>query len=247
MADAPKFTEEQLAEMRERALEEINVMEHEELTLTRNLCVQGTISNVRSEMEERFGEGSFPPIDQYCSLATKNAVEKGYTPDLYIDLAIQQLGLGTGLAFKEQGEAVQGKPAELVRNIRAAADGGYTSYVDAADKERPLTCPLAFDAGATWAAANLDHVNRPDLSVVQAEKIASICYAPGITHIQLGNTGESLTIQQAGLAAGEILGREWKRLITASTSLGPNEATGAIPIPQAAPDRPAKAAKAIGG
>lgn len=246
MADAPKFTEEQLAEMRARALEEITVMDREALTGARDVCVSGAVRKMKTQVEDQFGPGSFPLIDQYCTLATKTAVEKNFEAGLYIDLAIQQLGLGTGLDFKEQGELVGDKPVALLRNIRAAADGGYTSYVDAADKERPLSCALAFDAGATWASANIDKVNRPDLTVAQAEKIASICHTPEIDDVKISNTGKTLTIQQAGLAAGEILGQKWKLELDSASASGVLETTGAIPIPQPAPDRATKAARAVG-
>lgn len=246
MADAPKFTEEQLAELRADTLVGVTLMEREELTHSRDHCVTGAMQRVKADIEGRFGKGSFPPVEDYCRLAVKTAVEKNLEPALYIDLAIQQMGLGTGLNFKEQDELVGDKPEQLLRNIRGAADGGYVSYVDAADKERPLSCPLAFDAGATWASANANLVNRPNLTEAQAEKIARICHIPDITDVEIGETGQTLTIQQAGLAAGEILGQKWKREIDvgSATTVAP-DATGAIPTPEPAPR--GKQARAIGG
>lgn len=196
------------AESRQLALDELTVMDDRELALTREICANGNASPMLGKLAAKWGSPeAVPTPGEYCGAALRAAVRQGSTLRLFQNLALQQLGLGNELAFADQKEKLGQKPAELIANIRAAADGGYLNFIDAAGKERPLACPLALEAGAAWAGIHGDQVDRPGITEELAGKIVGVCFNPAITEVNISATGQKLTVQQAGVAAGEVLAR----------------------------------------
>ena len=195
------------AESRQLMLDELNVMDNRTLALTREVCVNGNIDRTMGRIAAEWGsKEAVPTSADYCGAALRVAVRQGSTLRLFQNLALQQLGLGNELAFPDQKEKLGNKPLELIDNLRAAATGGYSTFVDAAGKERPLSCPLALEAGAAWAAVHAGQVDRPDITEDLAGKIVGACFNPAITEVNIAATGRKLTVQQAGVAAGELLG-----------------------------------------
>lgn len=243
MADAPPLDAAKAAELKANSLREIELMDVEELSIRREVCVNGSVNAVLAKSAAEWGAAAVASPAEYCGKTIEQAVKKDWTLGVFYNQAMKQLGLGAGLFWQSDADALGTKPVELVRNIRAAADGGYTSYIDAAGKERPLACPLALEAGAAWGAANPDKVNRPGITEELAGKIVGVCYNPDITEVTLKATGQKLTVQQAGLAAGEVLARMVKqdRQTTGSTGT-----PSTVPVPTQRPVS-GKQASAVGG
>lgn len=196
------------AESRQLMLDELTVMDNRTLALTREVCVNGNIDRTMGRIADEWGsKEAVPTPAEYCGAALRAAMRQGSSLRLFENLALQQLGLGNELAFPDQEEKLGNKPAELIANIRAAADGGFTTFIDAAGKERPLSCPLALEAGAAWAADHSDKVDRPGVTDELAGKIVGVCFNPAVTEVNISATGQKLTVQQAGVAAGEVLAR----------------------------------------
>ena len=239
-----------LDDVKKLVLDEVRVMERDELTGTREVCASGLAGKAKARFEKKHGKGSFPPVDEYCTAVLERTVEKKVTPGLYINLAVQQMGIGREFDFGEMGPIIGDKPLQIHRNVRAAAEAGATTYMDAAGKERPLLCPLALDAGVTWGSANPDKVDRPALTDAQLTKIAQACFDPNITEVTIGATNQTMPIQKIGLIVGELLGKKYKiTLDTATTgAISPQEA---VPQPAARPaiakDKQPKATLGIGG
>ena len=195
------------AETRQLLLNELAVMDHQELALTREICTKGRADHMLKKLSDKWkSEEAVPSPAEYCGAALRAAVHQGSTVRLFQNLALQQLGLGNELVFADQEERLGTKPAELIANIRAAADGGFTTFIDVAGKERPLSCPLALEAGAAWAVDHGEQVDRPGVDDELAGKIVGVCFNPAVTEVNIAATGQKLTVQQAGVAAGEVLG-----------------------------------------
>lgn len=177
------------------------------LNRTRQQCAgQGeALAGMRKYFEDKYGQGSFPANEDYCRAAVARAVEIDDTPGLYLNLTVQQMGRDTEFDEKMDGAVVGTKPVELLRSIRKAAQAGERAYTGIHGQSVPLSCGLAVDAGATWAAANTQLVNRPALSPREIKDVARACYTPGTENITL--RGESMLAPKAGLIIGEIIGR----------------------------------------
>lgn len=166
------------------------------------------LTGMRKSFEGQYGRGSFPANEDYCRAGVERAVQIDDPLGLYRNLTIQQMGRA-GEYEEGLDKAVVGtKPVELVRNIRKAAEAGERSYSGVGDKSYLLSCGLALDAGAQWAAANIKRVNRPALSPKEVKEATRACYTPGTEIITI--RGESMPAAKAGLILGEIIGRDEK-------------------------------------
>lgn len=160
-------------------------------------------------MEQRYGPGTFPEVSDYCLTVLKESVKDDQIGGLYLNLAIQQLGIGREFTLTGDAGKVGDKDVQIMRNARAAAEAGYTAYVGADGKAHELTCPMALDAGLTWASAKAERVSHNAFSDEQIDRMAVACYDPSISEVNLRATGEKLTIQQAGVRVGEMLGHKY--------------------------------------
>jgi len=192
-----------------------------ELAVNRGICAQDDTGRLfanfhRGDQEDAARAGwrtvDIPPVTDYCLEILNVSARRGFLPDLYIALALGELGHSYGLYsnFAEQAQLLSNDEAgQTTGLILRAALAGQNTYASIRNVTRPLPCPLAFDAGYTWAFRNPDRQQPYTFSRAEAERIAQACYMVGAAQINV--SGQTLPAQQAGLYAGAYFGREAAR------------------------------------
>lgn len=179
------------------------------LTEGRQICVADVMPRVGQIVDSELRGSSFPRTHRYCRRLLEQAIGVRQGSTLYLDMAARELGLGQRFDPDRNAQTVGRKPVELIRAIRAAAEEGRGDYIGLAGRAQPLSCSLAADVGATWAAANAARVNRPELTAVDLEAAAAACYGESTAAITI--RGQALPRSKAGLILGELIGRDVQR------------------------------------
>ena len=180
-----------------------------DLTQARQACADGDMPRIRHKIETdknvQLFDVHMPETSVYCLKALSVAKAKGWTWNLYMNIAMQEQGYTD---YDTAGEAVLLKNNEAGRTwgaIFRAANAGAASYTSITDKPRPLPCSLALDAGFTWVSANSGATVPIDLTQIEAGAIAKQCYDPAVTQITV--RGTIMSPQKAGLIAGAWMAR----------------------------------------
>ncbi len=191
-------------EQRALHLRELEITSEELLAKTRRNCAMHLMTKIKKDME---GQGApMPDVHVYCIKAMEVSARRGLLADLYVNLALQEQG-HSEFHFAGQTELLKNNESSRTRlSIFKAADAGEPTYTSITGKVRQLPCPLAFDAGYTWAYRNPDKSQPYELTAAVVETIARSCYDPSVKEIML--SGASVPAQKAGLFAGAWLGRQ---------------------------------------
>jgi hypothetical protein len=195
-----------IPELRRAYLKDLERMDDGERATIRGVCAAHRMPVVKQRVDAAEPAPVFPEVHTYCLKAIEASAKRDRLPDLYINLALQAQGYDE-LHFAEQAKFLQNNEAGLTRAaIFKAANAGDPTYASITGKERPLHCPLAFDAGYAFGYRNPDKSQPYELTAAEAERIARACYDPSVREITLN--GAPVSAQKAGLFAGAWLGRK---------------------------------------
>jgi len=191
-------------------LREIELMNADLLAETRQTCAVGEMANIKAridtdEIDRKYG-APFPAVEVYCLKAIYVSRAKGRMNDLYTNLALQAQGYSY---FDSADFAKRLQNNEVGRTMLAiltAAKSGAGSYTSITGKPHDLPCPLAFDAGMTWASTTPSAAAPMALTKPEATDAIRQCYAPGVTTITLQGTAMPAT--KAGLIVGAWLAKQ---------------------------------------
>jgi hypothetical protein len=194
-------------------LRELSLMTPGELTLRRRNCAMHRMPQVfesvrrgsrKDAARAGFPVADLPPVPVYCLEALNVSARRNLLADLYMSLALQEQGI-SGFHFAEYAQLLRNDEAgRTTGSILRAANAGERSYVGLAGQSRTLPCPLALDAGYTWATRNPSR-QMAEMTAEAASAVARQCYNPSTTRITLN--GETMSAQRAGLLAGAWLAR----------------------------------------
>jgi hypothetical protein len=183
---------------------EIELMDANLLTQTRQTCAMGQMPSIKARIDadkdlQRF-DAPFPDADAYCLKVLAVSRSTHHLLDLYINLALQAQGYSDFHSADMAKLLSNNEAGRTMIAILSAAKTGQTTYTGITGKSRDLPCPLALDAGATWADGN-DKATPPiALTEAEASAIARQCYAPVSTTITV--RGVVMPASKAGLVAG---------------------------------------------
>jgi hypothetical protein len=190
-------------------MRELDLMDPQSLVDVRQNCVLDHMPAVLAKVQRDNPNERLPTADAYCVRAVAVSAAHDELAHLYANLALQEQGY-SALTFAEDAKLLQHDEAGRTTGatLRAALSGA-DSYVSITGKTRALPCPLALDAGYTWAYRNPEKPLPYSLTGAQAVAIARACYVPSTKTISVGT--ENLPAAKAGLIAGAWLGREQRQ------------------------------------
>jgi len=192
-------------------LREIELMDADLLAKTRQTCAVGEMANIKAridtdEIDRKYG-APFPAVEVYCLKAIYVSREQKKLNDLYINLALQAQGYHIDFNFADMsGKLQNNEVGRTILAILSAAKSGAGSYTSITGKPHDLPCPLAFDAGMTWASTTPSAAAPMALTMAEATAAIRQCYAPGVTTITLQGTAMPAT--KAGLIVGAWLAKQ---------------------------------------
>ena len=179
------------------------------LTLDREICASNGMWAVKAEVDKKRKAAGLTPLpepDLYCVHVIAESLNRGTNYKLYARLALKAQGIDSG---DETANAPYLKHNEAGRTIQAillAANAGQTDYQTVIGKTDALHCPLAVDAGATYALGNPNAKSPTPITDREAVDIGLLCYAPRImTAIPVH--GKLMPASKAGLLLGIWLGQ----------------------------------------
>lgn len=190
-------------------LREVNLMDTRSLVQVRENCALDHMPGILAKVQQDNPGEALPRADAYCLRALAVSADRNFLADLYADLALQEQGYSE-FAFAEDAQFLKHDEAGRTTGaILRAANSGAANYAGITGKTRDLPCPLALDAGFTWAYRNPDKPQPVVLTVAQAAATARACYQPAAKVIAVGK--EVLPASKAGLYAGAWLGRQQRQ------------------------------------
>lgn len=167
--------------------------------------IAGVAAKGREATARHASVAPMPPADLYCLAVIEEARRRNSASGLYINLALQEQGYDA-LYFSQQAQLLKNnEPGRTFQAVLMAANAGQASYVSVAGQTRDLSCPLALDAGETWASTNTTAPLPQDLTSEEASDIAQACYGSPTATITV--RGSAIPAQRAGLFAGAWIAR----------------------------------------
>jgi len=185
------------------------------LSRVRRLCAMGVMPQIAEnvvETDRRYRTRDhrtdtvvthLPAVADYCTAALAEARRRNIPSGLYLDLAVQEQGVWW-YTDDHATLVANGEPWRITSAVLKAANAGQSAYTTISGATRPLTCPLALDAGYTWASSNANAKAPLDLTTVEAQQIAADCYAGAETIIVRGT---KMPAVKAGLVVGASLAK----------------------------------------
>lgn len=186
-------------------LRELDLMKPELLAKVRQDCAEDQMPGILAKVQKDNPSESLPPADTYCLKALAVSASQGILLDLYINLALQEQGQSEYHAVEQAQLLSHDESGKTAGSILRAAKAGQTTYISIKGATRPLSCPLALDAGYTWAYQFPDKHLSYEPTAAEAAEIAHACYVPSTARVNVN--GQPMAGQAAGLYAGASLGR----------------------------------------
>ncbi len=141
-----------------------------------------------------------PDLTFFCHSVLDLAKQTDSINLLYQNLALQEQGFRERISANQDAGITGGQPAATMFAILKAANAAQTSYTAISGQSRPLPCPLALDAGYSWATGDASAQVPLALDGNEAITAEEQCYQPGVTSITL--QGHVLPASKAGLILG---------------------------------------------
>ena len=191
-------------------LREVELFDAQYLAEARQVCATDKMvaiqAKLRADKELKRFDAPLPPVEAYCLKVVAVSRAQGRMADLYVNIALQEQGYRSYDAAGQAQLLSHGEASNTTSAILRAANAGQVTYNSITGKSRDLPCPLALDAGATWADGNDKATSPIALTEAEASAIARQCYAPATTTITV--RGVAMPAQKAGLIAGIWLAKQ---------------------------------------
>ena len=178
----------------------------ESLTQIRAICAAHRMPWLRDVVQSK--QVQLPDTPVYCLKAIEVSARGNMLSDLYINLALQAQGRESFDSAKDAALLKDNEAGRTRAAIFKAANAGEPAYAGITGQQRPLPCPLAFDAGYAFGYRNPDKNQPVEFTANEAEAIVRACYDPSAMEITL--KGDKLAVSRAGVLAGASLGRRAK-------------------------------------
>lgn len=198
-----------IPELKEKYLRYVELVDDGERAKMRGICAADRMPVVKRKVDAAEPAPVLPEVHAYCLKAIEVSAQRDRLPDLYINLALQEQGQSEFRSAEQAGLLKNDEAGRTTGLILRAANAGQATFESVTGKIQQLPCPLALDAGFTWAYRNPDKKQAYEVTASEVETMARACYDPSIKEIPF--RGDTLAVSRAGLLAGAALGRQ-KRL-----------------------------------
>lgn len=197
-----------IIELKEKYLKDLELMNDGTRATIRGICAAHRMPVVKQRVDAAEPAPVLPEVYTYCLKAIDVTAKRDRLADLYINLALQAQGRSQ-FQFTDDAELVKNnEPGRTRLAILKAANAGEATYQDITGRTKELPCPLAFDAGYTWAFNSPEKSQPYEFAAADIERITRACYDPSVEEITL--SGAPIPAQKVGLFAGAWLGRVYR-------------------------------------
>ncbi len=186
----------------------------ENIVTVRRACALNSMPHIyeavardRAQVEASGAKAApMPELTTFCLTALDEARKRNILPGLYANLALQEQGVHAQRSAKQAPLLQNNEAWHTTEAILKAANAGQVAYTSISGQLRVLPCPLALDAGYTWATGNLKAEIPVALTQAEVAAAARQCYDPTIT-TTITLHGTAYPVQQAGVIVGAWLAR----------------------------------------